>query len=191
MSPWPQIYTSRWRTWCKSCWKPGGGGDGDMPGWLVPLTCVVLFGAPLLLWMVNIFTTQGIKASVTSCHWDSDRRTYVATVAIENMEDVFKGATFRVQFHFRPRPDQTWPHEELKWHYESISTTTSAVLRPNAQHVQRRVSFSIPVKGFLCSANVSLNKQERFQQPPSDEVLQALGYPTSEEGSSSRVLMDQ
>ncbi len=161
-----------WGSDCKSCGT--GGGGGDFSWWIIVLGLFSLFGMGWIVMASNWLSSRGIFVTHADCAWEPSSSTYQVELGVHNTEDVFKIASFRIQARFRPPKGERWPQGMMRQYYGATSQRVALLLEPQ-QQTKKQIAFSIPgVEHFRCTAKVWVGRQERFEQRPSPEILNAL-----------------
>ncbi len=146
----------------------------DSSFWRIVFLICGFFGMSWIVLASNWLSAQGLTVSGAACAWDPAQRAYVATVTVQNTEDTFKVAELSVQGRFRPGAGQAWPHHTIRTRYSSVTQPLVMALSPHGTATEQ-VAYAIPsAEAFECSANVRIGRQEKFDQEPSPEVLDAV-----------------
>lgn len=131
-------------------------------------------GVTIVILSLTWMATRGLSVVNTQCAWNEEQRYYVAGIAVRNAEPIWKVVTLRVQGRFAPPSGQRWPAESLRSRYEAISQPLVIRAKPSAITA---ASLAFPlqgIEGFQCSAKAWIAGQERFDQPPSDAIMDGL-----------------
>lgn len=146
----------------------------DSSFWRIVLFVCGFFGMSWIVLASNWLSARGLEVSATACAWDPAQSAYVATVTVRNTEEKFKVAELSVQGRFRPGEGRDWPHHTIRTRYSSVTQPLVVALGPQ-ETATEQVAYTIPsAEAFECSANVRIGRQEKFDQEPSSEVLDAV-----------------
>jgi len=166
----PQIHRPNWKkASCKTC-----GPSGEQPSW-APWIVVGLFMAAMgAVWASQRIAERGTRIVSSSCAWDAEQGAYVARYVARNAEDRYKLVELAVQGRFKPVPGTRWPSESLKYRYEAITQNSAILLDPKSEATGEQ-RFAIPgAPDLLCEARMTVSRQERFDQRPSEDLVRAM-----------------
>jgi len=138
------------------------------------LIAVGLTGMVVIFNATQWLGSHGLRILHSSCAWDPGLQQYLASVAVRNDDDVFKLVQLNVQGRFHPPAGARWPRQSLRTKYEAVTKPLELVIEPR-ETVSGSREFAIPgAEGFECAAHVQIAGQDRFTEPPSDELMEAV-----------------
>lgn len=152
---------------CKSCAPPP-------PPWGVWIVVGVLAAAMGAVVASQMVAEHGTRVVRSECGWDAAANEYRARFTLRNHEHIYKLVEVNVQGRFKPQPGGRWPSESLKFRYEAVTHTTGLIMDPGSDAIGEE-RFSVPgAPGLLCSARVTVSRQERFDERPPDDLVKMV-----------------